>query len=93
MKHLLSMFEWSVLSMGILRLIGGSLELTIAILMFYFNDPKKSLALNGMLAMVGPVILISTMAIGIAGVAQELPLSKLIFVAIGVSCILYGVFK
>lgn len=79
--------------MGILRLIGGSLELTIAILILYFNDPRKSLALNGMLAMVGPVILISTMAIGVAGVAQELPLSKFIFVAIGVSCILYGVLK
>lgn len=79
--------------MGVLRLIGGSLELTIAILMFYFNDPRKSLALNGLLAMVGPIVLISTMAIGVAGVAQELPLSKFIFVAIGVCCILYGVFK
>lgn len=93
MKQLLSMFEWSVLSMGALRLFGGSMELIIAILILYFNDPKKALALNGMLAMVGPVILISTMVIGLAGVASELPLSKFIFVAIGVGCILFGVFK
>ncbi|GGE53771.1 YqhV family protein [Priestia taiwanensis] len=93
MKSWLSTIETTVLSMAVLRLIGGSLEVTIALLMLFFNDPKKSLALNSILAMVGPFILLSTIAIGVAGVAQELSFSKLVFVGIGVTCILIGVFK
>lgn len=93
MRYLIDMFEWSVLSMAVIRFIGGSIEMVIAIFMLYFNDPKTSLALNSMISISGSTILILTMSIGVVGVAQDLPLSKFLFVAIGVSFILYGVFK
>lgn len=93
MKHWISLVHTSVLSMAGLRILSASIELTAAILMLVFNDVRKAMAINAMLAVVGPIILISTMAIGLISMADELSFSKLFIIGLGVALILYGIYK
>jgi hypothetical protein len=92
-KQWLLVIESSVLAMAVLRLISGSTEIIAALLMLYFNDAKKALAINSMLAFVGPTVLIVTMSIGVLSVANELSFLKVFFLVLGVGCILIAVFK
>jgi FtsH-binding integral membrane protein len=92
-KQWLSLMESSVLAMAVLRLISGSLEVTAALFMLHFNDTKKALLINGMLAFVGPTVLVVTMSIGVLSVANELSFLKLFFLLLGIGCILVAVFK
>lgn len=58
--------------------------------MLYFGTTQKALQVNGLLALVGPVVLISVTALGVTGMAGEVSLRKLVVLMIGVGCILYG---
>ncbi len=80
-------------SMALLRILSGSLELTAAIVMIRLNSVEKALVVNSMLAMVGPMILISTMAIGLVGLSDKLSPGKLLWVMAGVGCILIGILR
>ncbi|MCA1320576.1 YqhV family protein [Bacillus tianshenii] len=93
MKKLLGNIDPAVLSMAGIRIFSGVLELTAAFIMLYLNDVKKAVVVNSMLAVVGPVIFISTMMIGLVSMANEISFSKLVFIAIGVGFILYGIYK
>lgn len=93
MKRWLALMEGSVLSMAGLRFLSASIELIAAISMLLVNDVKKALAINAMLAVVGPVILIITMSIGLISLADEISFSKLIIIGLGVALILYGIYK
>ncbi|WP_078379770.1 YqhV family protein [Sutcliffiella halmapala] len=93
MKKIIGSFDPTVLSMAGLRLFSGVLEISAAIIMLYLNDVKKAVVVNSMLAVLGPVIFISTMMIGLVSMADEISFSKLIFIAIGVGFILYGIYK
>ena len=85
--------ESAVLSMAGLRLVSGLIEISAAIIMLMLNDVKKAVVVNSMLAVVGPVIFISTMMIGLISIADEISFSKLVFIGIGVAFILYGIYK
>ncbi|WP_339146749.1 MULTISPECIES: YqhV family protein [unclassified Sutcliffiella] len=93
MKKLLSHFDPSVLSMAGIRIFSGLLEITAAIIMLSLNDVKKAIVVNSMLAVVGPLIFISTMMIGLISMADEISFSKMIYIAIGVGFILFGIYK
>ena len=93
MKKWLSTIDTTVLSMAGLRFLSASIELTAAIVMLVLNDVKKAVAVNAMLAMVGPLIFIATMTIGLLSLTDDLSLSKLIFIGIGVGFILIGIYK
>lgn len=93
MKDWIESMDKAVLSMGFLRVFGGSVELLAAITILYFNDIKKALAVNSILAAIGPIILISTMTIGIVGVASKLDPLRFVLVLCGVFLILLAVFK
>ncbi|MGY3714204.1 YqhV family protein [Sutcliffiella cohnii] len=93
MKKLFANVDQVVLSMAGLRLFSGLIEITAAIVIFMLNDVKKAIIVNSMLAVVGPVIFISTMMIGLISLADEISFSKLIFILIGVGFILYGIYK
>ncbi|WP_230474311.1 YqhV family protein [Calidifontibacillus erzurumensis] len=83
----------AVMSMAGLRILSALIELSAAIAMLFLNDVKKALAVNAFLAMVGPTILITTMSIGLISLSDDLSVSKLVFIAIGVGFILYGIYK
>ncbi|CAI6055242.1 hypothetical protein COHCIP112018_01646 [Cohnella sp. JJ-181] len=83
----------SVFSMALLRMLSGSIELTAALVMLKMNDVTKALSINAMLALVGPLILISTTTIGLVGLSDKLSPVKLLWVAAGVACLLIGILK
>ncbi|MFD1736420.1 YqhV family protein [Bacillus salitolerans] len=93
MKKWMAGIDTTVLSMAGLRFLSASIELTAAIIMLLLNDVKKAVAVNAVLAMVGPLIFIATMTIGLLSLTDELSFSKLLFIGIGVGFILLGIYK
>lgn len=82
-----------VLSMVALRVLSGSIEILAAYFMFRYNQIEKALLINSSLALVGPLILISTTAIGLIGISDKLSASKLIWILMGVGCLFIGIIK
>jgi hypothetical protein len=83
----------AAVSMAMLRMLSGSLELTAAIVMLRFNDVQKALVINSMLALVGPLVLISTTAIGLVGLSDKLSPVKFVWILAGVGCLLIGILR
>jgi len=83
----------AAMSMAVLRILSGCLELTAAIVMIRLNNVEKALVVNSMLALVGPMVLISTTAIGLVGLADKLSPSKLLWIMAGVACLLIGILR
>lgn len=82
--------EKAVLGMVALRIISGSIEISVALLMFKYNNVEKALLLNSSLAFVGPIILILTTTIGLFGIAEKISIMKILWIFTGVTIILYG---
>lgn len=82
-----------VMTMALLRVLSGSIELLAALLIFRFNNVEKALVINSSLALVGPIIFISVTALGLVGITDKLSFSKLAWVAVGVACLLIGILK
>jgi len=93
MRRWLALLDTTVATMAGLRILSALIELSAAITMLFLNDVKKALAVNAFLAIVGPTILITTMSIGLISLADELSLSKLLFIGLGVGLILFGIYK
>lgn len=87
------MLDKFVTGMATLRIVSGSLEIAAAILMLKLGRVDKALAVNSALAFVGPSVLLLTTAIGLAGMADRLSWGKLLWIGLGVSCLLIGIFK
>lgn len=82
-----------VLAMGVLRLLSGSIEIFAALLMLRLNQVDKALVVNSSLALVGPLILISTTTIGLVGISDKLSIGKFVWVLAGVTCLMVGILK
>ncbi|MDE5412258.1 MAG: YqhV family protein [Bacillaceae bacterium] len=91
MKGFFTGIETALLGMVLLRVISGLIELSAAGLMLKFNSIEKAVAINAILAIVGPLVLITTMTIGLIGLADKLSASKLILIGLGVTLILIGI--
>jgi hypothetical protein len=61
--------------------------------MLRLNEIDKALAVNASLALVGPLVLITTTTIGLVGMSDKLSLSKMIWVVTGIACLLIGILK
>jgi len=82
-----------VLSMALLRVLSGSIELLAAFLIYRFNNVEKALVINSSLALVGPLIFITITSLGLVGISDKLSFGKLAWVAAGVTCLLIGILK
>lgn len=87
------MIDKFVMGMASLRLMGGSIELLAALLMFRFNDIEKALMINSALALVGPIILITTTALGVIGIADKLSMSRIVWIVCGILFLFIGILK
>lgn len=87
------MLDKHVLSMFILRLSSGSIEIMAAYMMLRVNQLEKALLINSGLALVGPLVLIATTTIGLAGLADKLSMGKLAWILVGISCLFIGILK
>ncbi|WP_138419268.1 YqhV family protein [Aquibacillus sediminis] len=86
-----SIFGKTILVMALFRLLSGSFEIIAALLILKYNDIEKALIINSSLAFVGPLILIITTAIGLAGMSDSISFKKLLFIFAGVALIIYAV--
>ncbi|WP_420852100.1 YqhV family protein [Paenibacillus hamazuiensis] len=86
-------FNKVVLGMASLRMLSGSVEIIAALLMLRFNQIDKALMVNSGLAMVGPLVLLTTTTIGLVGLADKLSFGKMLWVLLGVSFIFIGILK
>jgi membrane-bound ClpP family serine protease len=88
---LLNMIEKVVLSMAAIRILSGTLEITAALFMLHYNTVERALVINSLLSIVGPIIFFSTMTIGIYGLSTKLSFSSLLWIMLGIICIVYGI--
>jgi hypothetical protein len=79
--------------MGMIRLLSGCIEIAAALIMLRLNQVEKALVVNTGLAMVGPMVLLTTTAIGLVGMADKLSWDKLMWVGCGVACLMFGILK
>lgn len=84
-------FEKAVFAMATLRILSGFIEMSAGFLMLRFNDLEKAMVINASLALVGPIILISTMTIGLLGLVDRVSFSRITWIVAGVACILIGI--
>ncbi|MFB6362637.1 YqhV family protein [Paenibacillus elgii] len=89
----MSVINKIVLSMALIRIFSGSIEIMAGLLMLRFNQIEKALLINSGLALVGPFVLLTTTTIGLVGMADKLSAGKMLWVLIGVSCIFIGILK
>ncbi|MWV45048.1 DUF2619 domain-containing protein [Paenibacillus sp. HJL G12] len=82
-----------VISMATLRMLSGTIEIAAALFMLRLMQVDKALAVNSLLAFVGPTVLILTTSIGLIGLADKLSWGKIAWIFVGVSCLLIGILK
>lgn len=82
-----------VIGMALIRILSCMIELSAALLMIKFNRVDTALKINAVLAFVGPIILMSVMALGLFGMAGKMPSSKMFIITLGVLLIFYGANK
>jgi hypothetical protein len=79
-----------VLGMAGIRFLSSLIEMTGAALMLYFGTASKALQVNAAIALVGPFVLVTVTFLGVMGVADTIRWGKLVWILVGVGCILYG---
>jgi len=79
-----------VAGMVLVRLLSAAVELTAAVLMARYNRVDTALRINGVLGLVGPLILLAVTSLGLAGLAGHLPLHRLLMILAGVLLIILG---
>ncbi|KEQ22838.1 MULTISPECIES: YqhV family protein [Paenibacillus] len=89
----MSVINKIVLSMALIRIFSGSIEIMAGLLMLRYNQIEKALLVNSGLALVGPFVLLTTTTIGLVGMADKLSAGKMLWVLVGVSCIFIGILK
>jgi hypothetical protein len=82
-----------VMGMFTLRMISGTIEILAAIWMLRLNQIDKALMINASLAIIGPIVLLTTTTIGLIGLADKMSFSKMIWIVIGVSFMFMGILK
>lgn len=82
-----------VCGMAGVRLLSGLIELSAALLMLKLNRVDQAMKINAVLAFIGPIILLTVMTIGLAGLAGKVSFEKMVIIAIGVIFIFIGVNK
>ncbi len=79
-----------VLTMALLRLTAGAIEITAALLMMKFGKVRTALKINATLGLIGPIVLTIVGFVGFISLRHELPWTKLALVGLGVLLIFLG---
>ncbi|USG63655.1 YqhV family protein [Brevibacillus ruminantium] len=87
------MLEKAIVGMAALRIMSGSLEVLAALFILKVNEIEKALLINSGLAMVGPLVLLSTTTIGLIGMSDRISFAKIMWIFLGIVCIFVGVRK
>ncbi|UFJ42925.1 YqhV family protein [Brevibacillus humidisoli] len=87
------MLEKAIIGMASLRFLSGTIEILAAVLILKLNQVEKALLVNSGLALVGPIILLTTTTIGLVGISERISFHKLLWIFVGIACILIGIRK
>lgn len=87
------MWEKAILGMAALRIMSGTLELLAALLILKVNQVEKALLINSSLAIVGPLVMLTTTTVGLIGMSDRISFAKIAWIFLGVVCIFIGVRK
>ncbi|MGI6364712.1 MAG: DUF2619 domain-containing protein [Bacillota bacterium] len=82
--------DTKVLTMAIIRMMYGVFSFVGGVLIFRFNDLGQAVRINSFIGSIGPFVLLVVSAIGIAGLATQIPLRKVILLVAGVTLMLLG---
>lgn len=80
----------AVLTMALLRLIAGTIEISAGLLMVKFGKVHTALKINSVLGLIGPVILTLVGTIGLIGLSSQLSWPRLVLTALGVFLVFLG---
>ncbi|MDI9485223.1 MAG: YqhV family protein [Bacillota bacterium] len=80
----------AVLTMALLRLIAGTIEISAGLLMLKFGRVQTALKINSVLGLIGPIILTLVGTVGLIGLSSQLSWSRLTLTALGVLLIFLG---
>ncbi|MHB1420902.1 MAG: YqhV family protein [Bacillota bacterium] len=80
-----------VFGMALIRIFSGTIEFGAALLMLKLNRVDQALKINSVLALVGPIVLFSVTALGLAGLAGKISLSRMLLIILGVGIIFYAI--
>lgn len=81
------------ITMGLLRILSGMIELSAASLMIYFDKVETALKINAVLALIGPTIMILVTSLGLLGIADKVSVAKMLTIFSGVTLIFIGLNK
>ncbi len=73
-----------------LRTLSSLVELSAAILMYYFKSVETAIRINAILGLFGPIILILVTFLGIIDISQQLSFEKILLIILGITLILIG---
>lgn len=79
-----------VKQMASIRMLSAAIEITAALMMLKFNRLDTALRINGLLGLVGPLILLAVTAVGLVGLAGRVHPWKLVTILTGVALIMAG---
>ena len=79
-----------VTSMAAVRFVSATIEMAGAIFILRSGRVDAALRINGLLGLVGPVILITVTLLGVAGLAGRIQGGKMVLIFMGVYLILFG---
>lgn len=79
-----------VAAMAAIRMLFGLISLSGGYLMLRFNDLQQAVRINGIIGSIGPVVLLLVSAIGVAGLATQMEMKKIVLLVAGIVLILLG---
>ena len=80
----------AVLTMALLRLLAGTLEISAGLLMVKLGRVESALKINAVLGLIGPVILTLVSGVGLLRLSNQLTWPRLPLVDLGVLLIKWG---
>lgn len=80
-----------VAGMAGVRILSAAIELTAALLMLKLNRVEAAFQINSILAMVGPVVLLTVTSLGLVGLAGKVSPAGMFVILTGVVLIFIGI--
>lgn len=82
-----------VFGMAVIRMMSGFIEFSAGLVMLKLDRVEQAMKINALLALIGPMVLITVTTIGLAGLAGKVSPSKMVIIGTGVILIFIGVNK
>lgn len=82
-----------VFGMATMRCLSSIIEISAALLMLKYDSVAKALKINAALALIGPTIMLVVTTLGLAGISGKIPVSRFLFIIVGVVLIFVGIGK